>query len=62
MPRCLSGKGGVKVGDGSGTIKQTIGLAEAEQAMYMRFLSKFESGLYDECHKIANLMERLSII
>lgn len=37
-------------------------LADAESALFERFLSKLDEGRYDECHKITGLMERLSLI
>lgn len=46
----------------SGTVEQGKRLADAESALFERFLSKLDDGRYDECHKITGLMERLSLI
>lgn len=46
----------------SGTDGQGKNLADAESALFERFLSKLDEGRYDECHKITGLMERLSLI
>ena len=45
-----------------GTICDGKRIADAESALFERFLSKLDEGRYDECHKITGLMERLSII
>lgn len=45
-----------------GTIQQGKRIADAESALFERFLSKLDEARYDECHKIAGLMERLSLI
>lgn len=37
-------------------------IADAEAALFERFLSKLDEGRYDECHKITGLLERLSLI
>ena len=37
-------------------------IEQAESALFERFLSRLDDGRYDECHKIAGLMERLSLI
>lgn len=45
-----------------GEIQQGKRIADAESALFERFLSKLDEGRYDECHKITGLMERLSLI
>lgn len=37
-------------------------MERVEQELFERFLSRLDDGRYDECHKIAGLMERLSLI
>lgn len=46
----------------AGTNGEGKRLADAESALFDRFLSKLDEGRYDECHKITGLMERLSLI
>lgn len=46
----------------AGTNEQGKRIADAESALFERFLSKLDEGRYDECHKITGLMERLSLI
>ena len=46
----------------AGTVVEGKHLADAESALFERFLSKLDEGRYDECHKITGLMERLSLI
>ena len=46
----------------AGTIFEGKHIADAESALFERFLSKLDEGRYDECHKITGLMERLSLI
>lgn len=46
----------------AGTIFEGKHIADAESALFERFLSKLNEGRYDECHKITGLMERLSLI
>jgi len=45
-----------------GTVCEGKRIADAESALFERFLSKLDEGRYDECHKITGLMERLSLI
>lgn len=45
-----------------GTVFEGKGIADAESALFQRFLSMLDEGRYDECHKITGLMERLSLI
>ncbi len=46
----------------AGTVCAGKRIADAESALFERFLSKLDEGRYDECHKITGLMERLSLI
>lgn len=46
----------------AGTVYEGKRIADAESALFERFLSKLDEGRYDECHKITGLMERLSLI
>ena len=41
---------------------ELLPLEKAEILMFQRFYEKFAVGEYDECKKIIDLMERLSIV
>lgn len=50
------------MGERIDSFDQKPGLERVESALFERFLSRLDEGRYDECHKIAGLLERLSLI